>query len=74
MLVPVVAPKQRVVPRQTEAEDSVQSRHVFFCSSESLSKAGVGLCYGPEFERIVEFVEPRDLEPAMANIIEGVLR
>ena len=53
----VVAPKDGVVPSLAEAQNSICAGNLLFPSPKAAAEFRVGLCNGPQFERIVEIVE-----------------
>jgi hypothetical protein len=72
MPIGVVAPKQRVVPRPTEALYSVVLRDVIFHLFESSTNAPVGLRKSPKLERVVQFIEPCDFQSSVTQVFKGV--
>jgi len=73
MSIRIMTPEQRIVPRKTEAQETVKPCKIRFGLSEGLTKATVGLCDGPEFKRIVEFVEACDLESLTPQVLQSKL-
>jgi hypothetical protein len=53
----VVAPENGVVPTLAEAQDSIAAGNLFFPVAKAPAERWVGLCYGPQFKRIIEIVE-----------------
>jgi hypothetical protein len=74
MLVSVMTPQERIVPLPAVAEQTESGVHFLFVSTKGPSQPPVLLVYAPEFERIIELIDLRNLYSPLLDVIESELR
>ena len=74
MLVGVVAPENGILPRAAEAQEAEPGNGVTLPPIELTPPFAIRELHGEELERIIQIVEPRDLEALAREILDGPRR